>query len=88
MEIRTDKSFLKNFNKRIFSNKNLVARFNSRLKLFVSNPRNPLLKNHALIGKKQGLYSFSVAGDIRVIYQKVSENEIVLVDIGSHNQVY
>ncbi|HBC44765.1 TPA: hypothetical protein DCZ81_01220 [Candidatus Collierbacteria bacterium] len=72
----------------MFSNKNLVAKFNSRLKLFISNPKHPLLKNHGLVGRKQGLYSFSVTGDIRVVYRKISDDEIILIDIGTHNQVY
>jgi len=36
----------------------------------------------------KGFYAFSITGDIRVIYQKISDEEIILVDIGSHNQVY
>ncbi|MBU1129795.1 type II toxin-antitoxin system mRNA interferase toxin, RelE/StbE family, partial [Patescibacteria group bacterium] len=59
-----------------------------RLKIFLKNPSHPLIKDHKLIGSKSNLRSFSVTGDIRLIYKKISNNTIVLMDIGTHNQVY
>ena len=58
-----------------------------RTRLFEKNPNSPLLKNHPLRGDKLGLRSFSISGDIRVIYY-VKDNVAYFVDIGTHNQVY
>lgn len=47
----------------------------------------PPLRDHALTGKLAGKRAFSVAGDIRVIYVELAD-AIVLLDVGSHNQLY
>lgn len=87
MKIDYHKDFLKNFQKRIASNPQLDARFQQRLRLFLTDPQNPVLKNHKLVGKKSTYWSFSITGDIRVIYQQ-KDDHLLLFDIGSHNQVY
>ncbi len=56
---------------------------------FVSHPHDPILKNHPLTGRMQGLRSISVTGDIRIIFEEIKGGVIViLLDIGSHDQVY
>ncbi|HEC64311.1 MAG TPA: hypothetical protein ENI23_03355 [bacterium] len=59
-----------------------------RIDLFAENPRNPdpILKNHPLLGKKEGLFDFHAAGDCIVIYYK-KEGNFYLYDIGTHNQL-
>jgi addiction module RelE/StbE family toxin len=59
------------------------------INLFASNPRDPILKNHALSGRMQGLRSISVTGDYRIIFEeRKREILIILLDVGSHEQVY
>ena len=90
MNIVYTKAFLKQFKLRIVPNKNLLKRYYERENIFLEDLNNPVLKNHSLKGEMKGFYSFSIAGDIRVIY-KFMDNEKVLaifIDIGSHNQVY
>lgn len=81
-------SFLKSFDKRIGRNSKLSIQTQKRIELFKENPDSPLLKDHPLTGKKQGLRSFSITGDIRIIYHFISDNYVEFLDIGSHNQVY
>lgn len=90
IEILYTKTFLKQFNKRITPNKNLYKKYLERVRLFQENPNNPVLRNHQLKGARQGLYSFSITGDIRVIYEFTDDRKIVVffVEVGSHNQVY
>lgn len=88
MVIQFKTSFKKNFNKRIKSNRSLCNKYKQRLLLFMSNSSSPILKDHGLIGKMKDFRSFSITGDIRVIYQQESEDIINFIDIGSHNQVY
>jgi len=80
--------FDKNFKKRISNNKKLFVAFRNRVALFTNNPSHILLKDHFLTGNKSGLRSFSVNGDLRVVYKKINENHVIFYDIGSHNQVY
>lgn len=88
MIINADPKFVKHYKKRILSNAKLDSQFQNRLKLLAENPTHPLLRLHRLSGKLCGFFSFSVTGDIRVLFEEISENEILLRDIGSHNQVY
>jgi addiction module RelE/StbE family toxin len=86
-QIRFTKTFEKSFKKRIISNPNLSKNFAKRLKLFQENPKNPLLRDHALVGTKIDKRAFSISGDIRVVFG-VNEDFLVFYDVGSHNQVY
>ncbi len=49
---------------------------------------NPKLKTHALTGKLRGQFSFSISYKKRVIFVFASENEVILIDVGSHDDVY
>lgn len=88
MKIERHRSFKKYFRQRITSNPKLVIQTEKRLKLFQQNPTNPTLKDHALKGNKANLRAFWITGDIRIVYQPVSKNHVILLDIGTHNQVY
>lgn len=87
MKIVYHKTFKKHFKKRIAPNKKLQQRFYQRLELLIDEPNNPLLRKHQLKGKKKNYWSFSVTGDIRVIY-RIEKKSLFLYDIGTHAQVY
>jgi addiction module RelE/StbE family toxin len=87
MGIKYHREFLRNYKKRIALYPKLEEQFKVQLEKLLNNPKEPSLRNHKLIGKKKNFRSFSVTGDIRVIYIIV-DNDIWLYDIGSHNQVY
>ena len=87
MRIVRHNNFRKNFKKRISNNPKLIKRFEQRLKMFLADKNDPLLKDHKLIGTKRDYRAFSVTGDIRLVYRIVG-NSIELYDIGTHNQVY
>lgn len=88
MNVYFHKNFRKAYNLRVKSNINLDKRFQERLKLFKENSKNPILKDHALTGSKLGYRAFSVTGDIRIVYEKIDNDNVVFYDIGTHNQVY
>lgn len=87
MKIFYHKTFLKHFKKRIAPNKKLQSRFYQRLNLLIQDSNNPILKKHQLKGKKRIYWSFSVSGDIRVIY-RIKKNTLFLYDVGTHAQLY
>ena len=88
MIIQKNKNFKKAFKTRIKNNSKLVKKAKERVSLFVKNPRNPILKDHQLTGDKKEFRAFWITGDIRIIYFLVSKNEVLFIDIGTHNQVY
>ena len=86
MKTEFQKSFLKAYQKRI-TDRSTHNKFVERLKIFTENPHYPLLHDHALIGKLNKYRSFSITGDIRVIYY-IHDGTAYFIDIGTHNQVY
>jgi len=88
MKIVLHPTYAKHYHKRISSKTNLSNKTIERIKLFQHDLHHPLLKDHALAGTHFGHRGFWITGDIRIIYERVSENEVLFLDIGSHNQVY
>lgn len=64
--------------------KNLAV---ERMAMFEENPRNPLLRDHALKGKLTGYRAFSLAFDLRALYRK-EKDMYIFFDIGTHKEVY
>lgn len=62
--------------------------FAERLELFLENQRAPLLNDHLLKRNLQGKRAFSVTGDVRVVYRYIDEKTVLLLRVGTHNQVY
>jgi mRNA-degrading endonuclease YafQ of YafQ-DinJ toxin-antitoxin module len=88
MKVELHRSFVKSYRQRIRPNRKLCLQVERRVTLFKKNRPDPFLKDHALIGRQQHLRSFSLGGDLRIVYYLASENLAIFIDIGSHNQVY
>lgn len=88
MKISFHKTFIKHFDKRIKPNKSLLSKFNKRYLVFIQDKSYPLLKDHQLAGDMKGKRSFSITGDIRVVYRELDENTVEFLDIGTHPQIY
>ena len=59
------------------------------LQLLQLNPSHPSLRLHPLKGRLQGLQSVSISLGHRITLEMlVSEAEIILVNVGSHDAVY
>ena len=46
------------------------------------------LRTHKLTGQLNELWSFSIEYDLRVIFYFINDNEVILEDIGNHDEVY
>ena len=84
MNVFTSKKFDKMFKK---CPQDIKEKFIERLKLFKDNQHNPLLNNHPLSGKLNGLRSINVSGDYRSIFEEKSD-DIIFIAIGTHSQLY
>ena len=59
------------------------------MEIFLENPDHPVLNTHKLSGGNlKGLWSFNLSGDIRVVFDKSQKDVIILIDIGSHSELY
>jgi mRNA interferase YafQ len=64
-------------------------RFKERIKIFGADPFDPMLRNHALVGKYEGCRSIAVGGDMRVVYRVTELGDVILLlDIGTHSKLY
>ena len=58
------------------------------LRLFATNPFNPILNNHALHGERRYQRSINITGDWRLIYEQYDKNTVRLIDIDTHPNLY
>ena len=86
MKILYGKKFIKSFQK---LKKNEQLRVKNTIATFQNNTASTQLKNHALLGKYDGLRSINAGGDLRLIFsEKGGYIEILFLDLGTHSQLY
>jgi mRNA-degrading endonuclease YafQ of YafQ-DinJ toxin-antitoxin module len=79
---RLEKRFLKR-------HPDLWNRYHKTLVLLEQDPFHPSLRLHALKGRLTGLHSVSINMQFRITLElEVRDKEIILVNIGSHGEVY
>ena len=88
IEVGFSSSFKRAFRKRIHEDKKLELKFWERLEKFSQDPFDSLLRTHKLSGELEGLWSFTVEYDCRVLFKFLEGNRALLIDIGSHDEVY
>ena len=67
----------------------LLERYHKTLALLEQDPFQPSLRLHALQGALAGLHAVSINLQYRITLElEVREHEIILVNIGSHGEVY
>lgn len=88
IEIGFSPSFKRAFKKRVGTLQEKERLFWEKMAVFIANPHDPSLKTHKLSGTLEGLSSFSIDYDTRVIFKFVDKNRALLIDIGTHDEVY
>lgn len=82
-------SFLRQARKFFRKHPDLKPRFGALLADLQRDPFHPRVALHALSGRLQGCHAVRLTHSYRVTMTLVlSEEEITLLDIGSHDQVY
>lgn len=54
-------------------------------KIFRKNPLHPSLRLHELHGKFKGIWSISIAGNYRIIFERMKNGDILFISIGKHD---
>ncbi|GAP98357.1 type II toxin-antitoxin system RelE/ParE family toxin [Leptolyngbya sp. NIES-2104] len=88
-----DESFRRALKKRGKNRPDLRSKVTEVLSLLETDPFTPSLKTHKLQGELKGLWACSVEYDCRIVFKfeqldEETEEAIVLIDIGSHDEVY
>ncbi len=82
-------SYLKRAKRFAKQHPDLKEQYRKALRLIEQNPFHPSLRIHPLQGRLTGLHSVSINISYRISLEMfITENEIVLVHVGSHHDVY
>lgn len=82
-------SYLKRARKFICKHPELIKQYEKTLLLLELNPYHPSLRLHQLQGQLSGLSSISINMSYRLVLDfKITDTEIILLNVGSHDQVY
>lgn len=88
-EIIYTESYLKREKKFFKKHPELITQYEKTLKLLELEPSHSSLRLHRLHGKLNDLYSVSVNISYRLtIYFLIDKDQIIPVDIGSHDELY
>ncbi len=85
--------FTESYNRRaakwLCKHPDLEANYLKTLLLLQANPHHPSLRLHALSGRLAGLHSISINLAQRITLELlIRDQEVVLVNVGSHDEVY
>jgi len=53
--------------------------------IFRDNPLHPSLRLHELHGKFKGIWSISLTQNFRIIFERMSNGDILFISIGKHD---
>ncbi len=87
------KTFVRAFKRTIKKYPNWVEDIEETLRLLVEDPFAKQLETHKLKGKLSGSWACSAGYDLRIVFdfvksKKQKEDDIFLLEIGTHNEVY
>ena len=93
MNLITSSAFKRALKATVRKHPQLKERIAEKLELLESDPFNPIFRTHKLKGDLEGTWSCSVDYDCRIVFEFASnedpgEEEILLITIGSHDEVY
>ncbi len=82
-------SYLKRAARFVKKHPELVSQYEKTLKILEANPQDPSLRLHQLQGKLKHLHSVSINISFRITLEfYFCEQEIILVNVGHHTEMY
>jgi Txe/YoeB family toxin of toxin-antitoxin system len=90
IEVFWDKRFKKIYEKWSRKHLDLIETFKEKLEQFSEEPFYPSLKTHSLSGVLKGLWSLKINYEHRLIFKFLDKEKekVLLIDIGTHAEVY
>jgi mRNA-degrading endonuclease YafQ of YafQ-DinJ toxin-antitoxin module len=82
-------SYIKRARRFLAKHPGLARQYRKTLELLEINPFHPSLRLHPLKGRLTGLHAVSINVSYRITLEFIiNEKEIILVHVGSHEEVY
>lgn len=82
-------SYVKRAKKFIKKHPEILNQYKKTLQLLEINPTHPSLRLHKLEGRFTGLFSVSINISYRIVLEFIIKGkEIILINIGTHDEVY
>ena len=79
---------MRDFKKTSRRNPELKDKLQEALEIFVNDPYHPILGTHKLSGKLKGHHAFGLGYDLRVVFKFIDQEQVALISIGKHEEVY
>ena len=85
-KVEYSKQFQEDYKK---SSENIKRAFRDSLDLFLFDPHNPFLRNHALREEYKGYRSIDVTGDWRAVFREFQQGSIIIFELlRTHERLY
>lgn len=81
-DIHYSKKFVKELKK---LPKEIIAIAIKKEEIFKDNPLHPSLRLHGLKGSLEGIWSISITGGYRIIFERMKNGDILFISIGKHD---
>lgn len=82
-------SYIRRARKFLRKHPEVHSQYRKTLELLELDPYHPSIRLHSLEGRLKGLSSVSINMSYRIVLElEVQDGEIVLINIGNHDQVY
>ena len=82
-------SYVKRARKFLRKHPDITKQYQKTLELLELDPHHPSLRLHGLEGRLKGLSSVSINMSFRIVLElEIKDDEIILINVGSHEQVY
>ena len=82
-------SYIRHARKFLSKHPEIHSQYRKTLELLELNPYHPSLRLHSLKGRSKGLSSISINMSYRIVLDlEIRDEEIILVKIGNHDQIY
>ena len=82
-------SYIKRAKKFLRKHPEIHNQYRKTLELLELNPNHPSLRLHALEGRLKDLSSVSINISYRIVLElEIKDEEIILINVGKHDQVY
>lgn len=82
-------SYIKRAKKFFSKHPEVRSQYRKTLELLELNPHHPSLRLHKLEGRLKALSSVSINMSYRIVLEmEIKDKEIILITIGTHDQVY
>ena len=88
IKLRAKGEFDRMYRELVKNNPELRSLVAYQINLFLRNPDDTRLDNHALTGRMQGQWAFSIDSDVRIVYELMGKNTVRFLAIGVHSKVY